>query len=74
MSEPTGPHIFEADFAPGEVVYHKLGEERGIVTGVTFNGYGCCYTVTWGESRTEGQHYGYELSRTPNYAAVEGND
>jgi uncharacterized protein YodC (DUF2158 family) len=49
-------------FKCGDVVYHKAGGERGVVTGVMYRDCGFTYEVTW-PNRIVEFHTACELSR-----------
>jgi heat shock protein HspQ len=48
-------------FNLGDIVYHRVSEEKGIVTGIMYRPHGVVYYVTW-DHNSEGAAWDVELS------------
>jgi hypothetical protein len=68
----TPSRIIPLAYDIGEVVYHRLADERcrGLVTGILVRPTGQSYFVTWPD-QGESAHYAFELSLeyVPDYEA-----
>lgn len=51
----------DLEFEIGDVVYHRLSGDPGMVTGIHLRPSGITYSVTW-EDRCETPHYEIELT------------
>lgn len=52
---------FDSKYNLGEIVYLRHGEQKGIITAVTFMPGTCVYAVTWDDA-VSGEHFGMELT------------
>jgi hypothetical protein len=70
----TSSRIIRLDYDIGDVVYHRLADERrrGLVTGILVRPSGCSFLITWAD-HVESTHFAMELSGEfiPDYASSE---
>lgn len=56
---------FDSKYNLGQTIFLRHGDEKGIVTGVTFIPGSCLYTITWADG-SSGDHFVIELTDDPN--------
>jgi len=57
----------ETEYQLGQIVYLKVGDMKGIVTGILQRPGAIIYVIGWSDG-TEGWHYEMELSESESFA------
>lgn len=60
----------EVDFLPGEEVFHRVADGRGLIRSIEFSDpRHMHYWVVWVDQHEASVHVGFELSKTAPYAS-----